>query len=194
MTNVAALVRDAPWFGGVHVCDRQRLLLTIGAENPEISGPPPPRAHVRWIGGKPLPGESFLHCAEREAEEELGSPVEVAHAAETIVDLRPDPLERLALSDRPAPLLVQRYDDGTVLVIYRARLLAEPHPADVERLAWVPLDAVEPLCDGLLPDEATLLGIEVLGAPLDPEASLFIGRLGAEYLLWRLGTDAGALS
>jgi hypothetical protein len=36
------------------------------------------------------------------------------------------------------------------------------------------------------------MGIEVLGPPLRPEASIFIGRGGAEYLLWRLGVDAAA--
>ncbi|HEX9417102.1 MAG TPA: NUDIX hydrolase [Gaiellaceae bacterium] len=188
MTRVADLVGKARWFGGIHVCEQGRLLLTIGGENPKIAGPPPPRAHVRWIGGGPLPGESFEDCALREAQEELGCPVDLRHAQETIVDLRPASPERLELEDRPAPLLVQRYDDGEVLVMYRARLLGEPYPADVERLAWIPLGAVEPLCAGVEPGAAERLGVEVLGPR--PGAPLFIGRAGAEYLLWSMRVDA----
>lgn len=189
MTRAADHVGESPWFAGVHVCEDGRLLLTIAGDNPEIAGPPSPRAHVRWIGGGPLAGESFQECALREAEEELGCPVELEHAPETVVELRPSAPERIVLDDRPAPLLVQRYDDGEVLVMYRARPLADPYPADVERLAWVPLAAVEPLCDGLAPDDAAALGVEVLGPPADPDLTLFIGRAGAEYLLLRLGAD-----
>ena len=192
MTRVADLVGEAPWFGGVHVFDGKRLLLTVGGENPEIPGPPPPRAHVRWIGGGPIGNESFLSCALREAEEELGCAVEVEHTIDTIVELKPDHPGRVEVVDRPAPLLVQRYDNGSVVVIFRARLLAEPRPVDVERLVWVPLDAVEPLCDGVAPADAKRLSIEVLGPPPRPEASMFIGRGGAEHLLWRLGVDAAA--
>lgn len=190
MTRAAELVGEAPWFAGVHVCEQGRLLLTIAGDNPEIPGPPTPRAHVRWIGGEPLPGETFADCGSREAEEELGCPVELQHTPQTIVELRPAPPERLALEDRPAPLLVQRYGDGTVLVIYRARPLADPYPADVERLAWVPLHAVEALCEGVAPAGAKDVGIELLGPPPPPDRPLFIGRAGAEYLLWRLGVDA----
>jgi 8-oxo-dGTP pyrophosphatase MutT (NUDIX family) len=190
VTRVADLVGEARWFGGAHVCERGRVLLTIGGDNPEIPGPPPPRAHVRWIGGGPIEDESFLACALREAEEELGCGVEVEHAIDTIVELKPDPPERIELVDRPAPLLVQRYDTGSVVVIFRARLLGEPRPVDVERLVWVPLDTVEPLCDGVAPGDAKRMGIEVLGPPPRPEAPMFIGRGGAEHLLWRLGVDA----
>jgi hypothetical protein len=186
VTRAAELVGGARWFGGVHVSENGRVLLTIGGENPAIEGPPPPRAHVRWIGGGPLPGESYLDCALREAHEELGCPVEVAHTAETLVELRPDPPSWMRLDDDPAPLLVQRYLDGEVLVMYRARLLAEPRPADVERLVWVPAAAMEALADGLAPEDATRLGLEVLGPAPRPGAVLFVGRAGAEYLLWRL--------
>jgi 8-oxo-dGTP pyrophosphatase MutT (NUDIX family) len=190
LTSAADLVGSSKWFAGVHVVEDGRLLLTVAGENPEIPGPPPPRAHVRWIGGGSLPGESYLECAEREALEELGCEVEVLHTGETIVELKPDPPERVELEDRPAPLLVQRYLDGIVLVIYRARPLGDPRPADVERLAWVPLCAVEALPNGVLPADLHAHGIQLLGPPPPPDARLFIGRAGAEYLLCRLGVDA----
>jgi len=189
VTLGADLVGGARWFAGVHVFDRGRLLLTIGGESPAIAGPPPPRAHVRWIGGGPHRGESFLDCALREASEELGCLVEIVHEPETIVELRPDPPARVRLEDRPAPLLIQRYLDSEVLVMYRARLLGEPWPADVERLVWVPPAAIQPLTYGVSPRDAGELGIEVLGPEPDPEAVLFVGSAGAEYLLWHLGAD-----
>jgi 8-oxo-dGTP pyrophosphatase MutT (NUDIX family) len=152
-------------------------------------GPLPPRAHVRWIGGGPHPGESFLECALREAREELGCPVESVHTERTIVELRPDPPVRISLADRPAPLLIQRYLDAEVLVMYRARLLGTPRPADVERLAWIPHSAMEPLVQGVAPSDAADLSIDVLGRELDPDRVLFVGALGAECLLWRLGVE-----
>lgn len=186
------IVGGARWFGGVHVFDRGRILLTIGGENPAIEGPPLPRAHVRWIGGGALPGETFLECALREAHEELGAPVEIVHQEETIVELQPEPPHRVALEDRPAPLLVQRYLDGEVLVVYRAWLTEEARPADVERLAWVPPAAIEPLATGVRPADAPSLGIEIVGPLPDPDRVLFVGPAGAEYLLCRLGVDASS--
>jgi hypothetical protein len=73
--------------------------------------------------------------------------------------------------------------------MYRAGLLGEPKPTDVERLAWVPLRAIEALADGVRPAEAEELGIQLLGPPVSSDAVLFVGRAGAEYLLWRLGVD-----
>lgn len=187
--RTADLVGESRWFGGVHVFDRGRVLLTVGGESPEIAGPPGPRAHVRWIGGGPHAGESYLECGLREAEEELGCACEPEHSERTLVELRPDPPEWLELEDRPAPLLVQRYEDGEVLVMFRARPLGEPRPTDVERLAWVPHDAIEALVGGVAPADAPTLGMELVGPPLEADRLLFLGRLGAEYLLSRFGVD-----
>ena len=188
----AELVGDARWFAGVHVVVDGRVLLTVGGEHPEVVGPPPPRAHVRWIGGGPHAGETFLHCALREAEEELGCQVEIASSAESIVELRPDPPIRAPLADDPAPLLVQRYDEGEVLVIYRARPLGRAVPTDVERLAWLPLEALDAVVMGIAAGGVAAHGIEIVGPPLEPDVVLFIGRLGAEYLLRRLRVDEAA--
>lgn len=177
--HVADLVGDAAWCAGVHIVRDGRVLLTY-----RPVGTP---GTVRWVGGGQEPGETFAACAVREAREEIGCDVELLHCTETLLERKPAIPERVRFDDRPAPLVVQRYDDGMWLVMYRAEPLSEPAPVDEPTLLWVPVDMLDHLVASVRPDQATELGIRIVGAM--PEDALWIGENGAEWLLRRERVD-----
>lgn len=176
---LADLIGDEPWCAGVHVHRAGRRLVTASVRGD--------RVWARWIGGGREPGETPVDCARREALEEVGARVAVLHSPVTFV-ARDEEVTELPLADRPAPVLVQRYPDAMHVVVYRVRLLDEPRPVEEPTLLWVPEAALDALAAGVsgrrLPP-----GIELVGAPLDPELVVELGP--TELLLHRLRAGYG---
>ncbi len=95
---------------------------------------PPGQRYFMGIGGHREAGETWLDCARREAEEEVGADVELRDAERTW-HLTPDgSCESVALADRPRPLALYEMEpppgapdaSNYRLIIFRSSLIAPP--------------------------------------------------------------------
>jgi hypothetical protein len=185
------------WYAGVKIVERGRMLLSVRVGPPIIPSPPGASVHLRWIGGGGIAGETPVACAQREAREEITCPVEIQHSGATYTRKPPGSFTRLQLTDRPAPLLHEFWEDiNESSVLYRALLRGEPEPGDVPALAWVPLAAVAQLTGGVPYRQLAALGVEVVGDPsIDDSAKTFIGEMGSEVFfaeLVAMGMEPGS--
>jgi ADP-ribose pyrophosphatase YjhB (NUDIX family) len=176
------LLDGRSWCAGVKVVADGRMLLSVRVGSPVIPSPPGATVHLRWIGGAAARGETPVACARREAREEITCAVELEHSPTTYTRRPSEPCAQVELTDRPAPLLHEFWDDlNESSVLYRARLLGVPEPGDVPALAWVPLEAIPPLTAGVPYGRLSRLGVEVLGRPsIEASATAFVGEMGSE--------------
>jgi len=65
---------------------------------------PPDEIFYAGIGGHKEAGESWLDCAYREVQEEIGTEVKILSSAETWHINRNEKIEKVILRDRPTPL------------------------------------------------------------------------------------------
>ena len=96
---------------------------------------PPGELFYAGIGGHREEGEDWLTCANREANEEIGTDVEILSAPVTWYVPQRDAVRQLEVIDRPRPLAFYEmiHPPGTPragelyrIVIYKARLLVVP--------------------------------------------------------------------
>jgi ADP-ribose pyrophosphatase YjhB (NUDIX family) len=120
------------------------------------------------IGGHREEGEDWLACAFREAQEEIGTEVEIRSALVTWYIPQRGQVQRLKLIDRPRPLAFYEmiHPPGTPragelyrIVIYAARLCGPPKVADRDEVLGIIALTVEQVVRGpeRKPTLATLL-------------------------------------
>jgi 8-oxo-dGTP pyrophosphatase MutT (NUDIX family) len=170
--------------------DRERYLFFLAGTRHHHC--PPGELFYAGIGGHREAGEDWLECAHREANEEIGTDVEVVSASVTWYVPRQGPVQRVDLSDRPRPLTLYEmvHPPGTPreggvyrIVIYRARLRGEP--------GELQLDEVQALI--ALTAEQVIRGLDskpTLAELLENGASLVAGqgRLNSRLRIYPLGT------
>jgi 8-oxo-dGTP pyrophosphatase MutT (NUDIX family) len=153
---------------------------------------PPGELFYAGIGGHREAGEDWLGCAHREANEEIGTDVDVVTAPVTWYVPRQGPVQRVDVSDQPRPFALYEmvHPPGTPregevyrIVIYRARLRGKPR--DLQ------LDEVQALI--ALRAEQVIRGLEnkpTLAELLEDGAALVAGqeRLDPRLRIYPLGT------
>lgn len=198
VTRVVLPTAAVPFCAGVAVSDGEMLLMALGdVERWEIDGELT-RIPITGVGGGPEPGEALTACALREAREELGVDVELLSAAECFVEDVDGVIAPRGVDGTPTPLLIQhqrRTDpspwapglppgDVLTVVMFRARALGVPRPADVPGLVTVPLGSL-----GAFASPVPVRDLDRLGVTLDAhvaipdQASLAFARPSTESLL-----------
>jgi 8-oxo-dGTP pyrophosphatase MutT (NUDIX family) len=158
---------------------------------------PPGELFYAGIGGHREAGEDWLMCARREAQEEVGTDVDILPAPVTWYVPKQGPVQQVNVSDRPLPFMLYEmvHPPGTPragevyrIVIFKAQLQGKPRdfPPD-EVLGIIALTQAQ-VAQGLKrkPTLATLL---------DEGAALIVGetRVDPQVRLYPLGT-ASALA
>ena len=96
---------------------------------------PPGELFYAGIGGHRDPGESWVDCAHREAQEEIGAKVEIISSPETWYVSKGGSVKLVSIADQPTPLalyeMIHQPDAPRAgklyrIIIYRARLLSFP--------------------------------------------------------------------
>ena len=161
-----------------------------------LAGPrhrcPPGELFYAGIGGHRKPGETWLACAEREAEEEIGTGVTL-HSSPTTWHL---PIRgsasSVALLDEPRPFALYEmiHPEGTPqagdlyrLVVFYARLLKRPRELAPDEVSGVIALTAEQVIKG--PDRKPTLGLlleEGASVVLEPE------KIDRQTYLYPLGT------
>lgn len=158
---------------------------------------PPGELFYAGIGGHREPGEDWLTCAHREAQEEVGVDVHVLPAQVTWHVPQQGPVRQVEVSDQPRPLALYemihppdtpREGELYRIVIFKARLRDQPRDFPVDEVQGVIALTEEQVARGL--DRKPLLA-----ELLDEGASLIVGKrnLDRQVRLYPLGT-ASALA
>ncbi len=151
------------------------------------------------LGGHKREGESWIECAEREAQEELGTQIELFSSKATYYMNRHGELEEIAVDEEVTPLLLfempfpaaASWNPGNeewiyYIVAYRARLCQAPTPLDIEGLISLSEAQIREAAEGearlgdLLDDGATMWERE----PIAREAKVI--PVGTTWALARL--------
>jgi 8-oxo-dGTP pyrophosphatase MutT (NUDIX family) len=146
--------------------DRGRYLFFLGGTRHCC---PPGELLYAGIGGHREADEGWLACAHREAQEEIGTDVEILPASVTWYVPQHGAVRRVVVSDRPRPFLLYEmvHPPGTPregelyrIVIYQARLLDQPKGLQLEEVQAVIALTAEQVIRGLerKPSLAELLG------------------------------------
>jgi 8-oxo-dGTP pyrophosphatase MutT (NUDIX family) len=107
---------------------------------------PPGELFYGGIGGHREPGEDFLACAQREAQEEVGTSVDIFTSQTTWYVPADGSAQRIEVVDRPRPLAFYEmiHPPGTPregemyrIVIFQARLQGTPQDLPPEEVAGV---------------------------------------------------------
>ncbi|MDQ3874997.1 MAG: NUDIX domain-containing protein [Actinomycetota bacterium] len=201
MTDVVSVVdvtTGAAFTAGVLVLADDRLVLTLNRDHLPSGLGGGAWLRVGGVGGGQEPGETIAECALREAEEELGTPVELVGSSVTY-RADSDGLTRLRATDALAPLLFAhtvRSDprpfapglpSGHDLysAIYLGRMRHGPRPCqdEVAGLLLLPRDLWTLLEGNPRVDEAIEAGAAIVEAePLAGDARLWVHP----EELWRL--------
>jgi 8-oxo-dGTP pyrophosphatase MutT (NUDIX family) len=179
--------------GAVIVRDRHTFLFALGDEDRWERNGRRLRVPLSGVGGGIEEGEHPLAALQREAQEEIGATLAVSHSpVPTLGWLNGDQAVYTPVlwQEEPAPTFVIRRDGDRQVCswMYAAALTAEPVPADVPGIAWVPLRAVAELLCGVPLAKAAKLGIELVlrdGVKLPRAATLFLPEDGGEAVLLR---------
>jgi 8-oxo-dGTP pyrophosphatase MutT (NUDIX family) len=169
--------------------DRERYLFFLAGTRHRC---PPGELLYAGIGGHREAGEDWLMCAHREANEEIGTDVEILPASVTWYVPQRGPIQRVDLSDRPRPFALYEmiHPPGTPregelyrVVIYKAHLHGQPKGLQLEEVQGVIALTAEQVIRGLesKPTLAELLGD---GASLVAEEK----RIDRRLRLYPLGT------
>ena len=205
--HVEALTRDEPFFAGVVVFRRGRLVLALNDDHLPSELADGKTYRVSLIGGGPEARESVWECALREAHEEIGVPVDLVPSPVThLFDWEERTLREVECTDElPAPVLLERSERPEPDVaskpglpsgpyLYVATFLAvagpaaEPRPGDVAGLVLLPLDLWPLVADGATVAELVAAGAEIVtddGVPSDARVWLHpneSGRLVVDLL------------
>ncbi|HAL61255.1 MAG TPA: hypothetical protein DCP08_02485 [Chloroflexi bacterium] len=151
------------------------------------------------LGGHKREGETWIECAEREAQEELGTRIELLSSKVTYYMNRHGELEKIGVDEEVIPLLLFEMvfpaeaswnprNEGWIyyIVAYRARLCQAPAPLDIEGLISLSEAQIRQTAEGevtlgnLLDDGARLWEKE----PIAREAKLT--PVGTAWALSRL--------
>lgn len=144
------------------------------------------------IGGHREAGEDWLTCAHREAQEEIGTEIDIVHASVTWYVPQQGPVQRVELSDQPRPLALYEMVHPTStpragelyrIVIYKAYLRDKPKD--------LPPDEVQGVI--ALTERQVIRGLEgrpTLAELLDKGACLVAGEehVDLQVRLYPLGT------
>lgn len=140
-----------PMCAGVIISKGKKLLFSLGDKNRwrEVGGIL--QIPLGGIGGGQLIDESFIDCALREAEEEIGCTVSLLHSPTTYMQDELGYITEARLEELPAPLFYHRkkrkseepycdgMPDGPILHIanFRARAIGQPEPKDVPGIVYL---------------------------------------------------------
>ena len=190
---------NEPMCAGVIISRKKRVLFSLGTQDRwrEIDG----KVHipVSGIGGGQEPGESFIDCARREAEEELGCPVILMHSPTTYVQNEHGQMEAERFQAMPAPLFYHRrerdknapYADdlpaGNIVHLgaFRARLdSTELAPKDIPAVIWIKPDSLAQFLKGVAVKDLSLIGAELItSTDIADDAVLYIEPNGTEEFM-----------
>jgi len=151
------------------------------------------------LGGHKREGEAWIECAEREAQEELGTRIELLSSKATYYMNRHGELEEIGVNEEVIPLLLfempfpaeapwnPRSEEWIYYIVaYRARLCQAPTPLDIEGLISLSEAQIRKTAEGgvtlgnLLDEGARLWERE----PMPREAKLM--SVGTTWALSRL--------
>jgi len=119
---------------------------------------PPGELFYAGIGGHREAGEDWPACAHREANEEIGTDIELVPASVTWHVPQQGPLRRVAVSDRPRPFALYemvhppatpREGELYRIVIYKAHLHGKPKGLQLEEVQGVIALTAEQVIRGL---------------------------------------------
>ena len=131
-----------PMCAGVIISKGKKLLFSLADENRwrKIDGIL--QIPLAGIGGGQEIDESFVDCALREADEEIGCTVNLLHSPVTYMQDELGYISEARLEELPAPLFYQRTkrkSNEPILHIanFRARAIGQPEPKDVPGIVYV---------------------------------------------------------
>lgn len=164
-----------PMCAGVIISKQRRLLFSLADENRWRKVGGILQIPLSGIGGGQEIDESFVDCALREAEEEMGCTVSLLHSPTTYMQDELGYISEARLEELPAPLFYHRrkrmsnepYGDdlpgGDILHIanFRARAVGEPTPKDIPGIIWVSPKSMQPLQMGVAIKDLSSLDAQI---------------------------------
>jgi ADP-ribose pyrophosphatase YjhB (NUDIX family) len=169
--------------------DSERYLFFLGGTRHHC---PPGELLYAGIGGHREAGEDWLACAHREANEEIGTDVDILPASVTWYVPQQGPIQRIGLSDQPRPFVLYEmvHPPGTPregelyrIVIYKAHLHGKPQGLKLDEVQGVIALTAEQVVQGL-EHKSTLAELLDGGASLVAEEE----RIDRRLRLYPLGT------
>lgn len=138
------------------------------------------------VGGSVEPEEDFLKCAYREAEEELGTPVEIISSNESIFyDFETRRKKKVVLEESTAPWIIYNMSSGNQglsVCVYIAKLKTAPKPL-AEIPALILLTSKQVISNELKPLSVLLEeGAEIIEQRKIPRDALMMPFGSAEIL------------
>ncbi len=152
-----------PMCAGIIISKQKKLLFSLGDENrwQKVGGV----LHIPLggIGGGQQLDESFVDCALREADEEIGCTVSLLHSPVTYMQDELGYISEERLEELPAPLFYHRkkrksnvaFDQGLptgdILHIanFRARAIGQPEPKDIPGIVYISPKSLAPFQKGV---------------------------------------------
>lgn len=152
-----------PMCAGIIVSKQKKLLFSLGDENRWRKVDGVLHIPLGGIGGGQQVDESFVDCALREAEEEIGSTVSLLHSPVTYMQDELGYISEERIEELPAPLFYHRkkrkseesfgegLPAGAILHIanFRARAIGQPEPKDIPGLVWISPKSLKPFQNGI---------------------------------------------
>lgn len=178
-----------PMCAGVIISKGKKLLFSLSDKNRWRKTKGILQIPLGGIGGGQQIDESFIDCALREAEEEIGCTVSLLHSPVTYMQDEIGYISEARLEELPAPLFYHRkkrksdepYSDGMpagpVLHIanFRARAIGQPEPKDVPGIIYVNPKSLAALQEGVaIKDLAGLEATITLREQISQDAILIV--------------------